>query len=129
MDKSESIVTVDDAIRKLILLNSKEKIWTQEMLLQVNDKSIRLLDCESQVPRALRELLAWGAVCALPILPGIAFSKEPKQGRITTKIHSWVCGGWLTLIQRAGRYGMIYPQLQIQILQVKDTLSCAPGQQ
>ncbi|XP_054682209.1 epidermal growth factor receptor kinase substrate 8-like protein 2 [Grus americana] len=48
MDKSESIVTVDDAIRKLILLNSKEKIWTQEMLLQVNDKSIRLLDCESQ---------------------------------------------------------------------------------
>ncbi|PKU32402.1 hypothetical protein llap_17294 [Limosa lapponica baueri] len=48
MDKSESIVTVDDAIRKLIFLNSKEKIWTQEMLLQVNDKSIRLLDCESQ---------------------------------------------------------------------------------
>ncbi|NWI26631.1 ES8L2 protein, partial [Sula dactylatra] len=48
MDKSESILTVDDAIRKLILLNSKEKIWTQEMLLQVNDKSIRLLDCESQ---------------------------------------------------------------------------------
>uniref|UniRef100_A0A8B9QMJ3 Epidermal growth factor receptor kinase substrate 8-like protein 2 n=1 Tax=Anas platyrhynchos TaxID=8839 RepID=A0A8B9QMJ3_ANAPL len=48
MDKSESIVTVDDAIRKLIMLNSKEKIWTQEMLLQVNDKSIRLLDCESQ---------------------------------------------------------------------------------
>ncbi|XP_037994575.1 epidermal growth factor receptor kinase substrate 8-like protein 2 isoform X1 [Motacilla alba alba] len=48
MDKSESITTVDDAIRKLILLNSKEKIWTQEMLLQVNDKSIRLLDCETQ---------------------------------------------------------------------------------
>ncbi|XP_019375341.1 PREDICTED: epidermal growth factor receptor kinase substrate 8-like protein 2 isoform X2 [Gavialis gangeticus] len=48
MDKSESIITVDDAVRKLMLLNSKEKIWTQEMLLQVNDKSIRLLDCESQ---------------------------------------------------------------------------------
>ncbi|NWS14965.1 ES8L2 protein, partial [Pachyramphus minor] len=48
MDKSESIMTVDDAIRKLILLNSKEKIWTQEMLLQVNDKSIRLLDCETK---------------------------------------------------------------------------------
>ncbi|KYO41530.1 epidermal growth factor receptor kinase substrate 8-like protein 2 [Alligator mississippiensis] len=48
MDKSESIVTVDDAVRKLMLLSSKEKIWTQEMLLQVNDKAIRLLDCESQ---------------------------------------------------------------------------------
>lgn len=49
MDKSEAIVTVDDAIRKLKQLNSKEKIWAQEMLLQVNDKSIRLLDCETQV--------------------------------------------------------------------------------
>ncbi|XP_062973150.1 epidermal growth factor receptor kinase substrate 8-like protein 2 [Elgaria multicarinata webbii] len=48
MDKSEAIVTVDDAIRKLKQLNTKEKIWAQEMLLQVNDKSIRLLDCETQ---------------------------------------------------------------------------------
>ncbi|KPP69309.1 epidermal growth factor receptor kinase substrate 8-like protein 2-like [Scleropages formosus] len=48
MDKSESIVTVDDAIKKLILLDSKDKIWTQEMLLQVSDKSVRLLDCDTQ---------------------------------------------------------------------------------
>ncbi|XP_058382085.1 epidermal growth factor receptor kinase substrate 8-like protein 2 isoform X2 [Diceros bicornis minor] len=48
MDKSEAIVSVDDAIRKLVQLSSKEKIWTQEMLLQVNDKSLRLLDVETQ---------------------------------------------------------------------------------
>nr|XP_048314245.1 epidermal growth factor receptor kinase substrate 8-like protein 2 [Myodes glareolus]XP_048314246.1 epidermal growth factor receptor kinase substrate 8-like protein 2 [Myodes glareolus] len=48
MDKSEAIATVDDAIRKLVQLSSKEKVWTQEMLLQVNDKSLRLLDVESQ---------------------------------------------------------------------------------
>ncbi|KAL7992080.1 hypothetical protein Chor_016336, partial [Crotalus horridus] len=48
MDKSEAIVTVEDAVRKLKQLNSKEKIWAQEMLLQVNDKSIRLLDCGTQ---------------------------------------------------------------------------------
>ncbi|XP_030588309.1 epidermal growth factor receptor kinase substrate 8-like protein 2 isoform X3 [Archocentrus centrarchus] len=48
MDKTESIVTVDDAIKKLILLDSKDKIWTQEMLLQVTDKSVRLLDCDTQ---------------------------------------------------------------------------------
>ncbi|XP_045414469.1 epidermal growth factor receptor kinase substrate 8-like protein 2 isoform X3 [Lemur catta] len=48
MDKSEAIVSVEDAIRKLVQLSSKEKIWTQEMLLQVNDKSLRLLDIESQ---------------------------------------------------------------------------------
>lgn len=48
MDKSEAIVSVDDAIRKLVQLSSKEKIWTQEMLLQVNDQALRLLDVESQ---------------------------------------------------------------------------------
>ncbi|XP_050956329.1 epidermal growth factor receptor kinase substrate 8-like protein 2 isoform X1 [Labeo rohita] len=48
MDKSESIATIDDAIKKLKLLDSKDKIWTQEMLLQVTDKSIKLLDCETQ---------------------------------------------------------------------------------
>ena len=51
MDKSEAIASVEDAIRKLVQLSSKEKIWTQEMLLQVNDQSLRLLDIESQVPR------------------------------------------------------------------------------
>lgn len=49
MDKTESIVTVDDAIKKLVLLDSKDKIWTQEMLLQVTDKAVRLLDCDTQV--------------------------------------------------------------------------------
>lgn len=49
MDKAESIVTVDDAIKKLVLLDSKDKIWTQELLLQVTEKAVRLLDCDTQV--------------------------------------------------------------------------------
>ncbi|XP_067849916.1 epidermal growth factor receptor kinase substrate 8-like protein 2 [Heptranchias perlo] len=48
MDRSESIVTIDDGIKKLLQLDSKGKVWTQEMLLQVNDKAIRLLDSENQ---------------------------------------------------------------------------------
>ncbi|KAK5867294.1 hypothetical protein PBY51_011799 [Eleginops maclovinus] len=48
MDTTESIVTVDDAIKKLVFLDSKDKIWTQEMLLQVTDKAVRLLDCDTQ---------------------------------------------------------------------------------
>ncbi|XP_072528440.1 epidermal growth factor receptor kinase substrate 8-like protein 2 isoform X2 [Salminus brasiliensis] len=47
MDKTESIATVDDAVKKLILLDSKDKIWTQEMLLQVSDKAVKLLDCDT----------------------------------------------------------------------------------
>ncbi|KAE8296230.1 Epidermal growth factor receptor kinase substrate 8-like protein 2 [Larimichthys crocea] len=48
MDKTEAIATVDDAIKKLVLLDQKDKIWTQEMLLQVTDKAVRLLDCDTQ---------------------------------------------------------------------------------
>ncbi|XP_045074081.1 epidermal growth factor receptor kinase substrate 8-like protein 2 isoform X1 [Coregonus clupeaformis] len=48
MDKTESIATVDDAIKKMVLLDSKDKIWTQEMLLQVSDKAVRLLDVDTQ---------------------------------------------------------------------------------
>lgn len=60
MDKSEAIVSVDDAIRKLVQLSSKEKVWTQEMLLQVNDQSLRLLDIESQVCPSSRAARAAG---------------------------------------------------------------------
>lgn len=49
MDKAESIATVDDAVKKLMLLDSKDKIWTQEMLLQVTDKAVRLLDADTEV--------------------------------------------------------------------------------
>ncbi|XP_035251041.1 epidermal growth factor receptor kinase substrate 8-like protein 2 [Anguilla anguilla] len=48
MDKTDSITTVDDAVRKLALLDSKDKIWTQEMLLQVTSTSVRLLDCDTE---------------------------------------------------------------------------------
>ncbi|XP_043915066.1 epidermal growth factor receptor kinase substrate 8-like protein 2 [Protopterus annectens] len=48
MDKSEAIVTTDDAIKKLVALESKGKIWTQEMLLSVTSTAIRLLDCQTQ---------------------------------------------------------------------------------
>lgn len=53
MDKRDAIVTVDDAVKKLALLESKDKIWTQEMLLQVTDKAVRLLDCDTQVITAV----------------------------------------------------------------------------
>ena len=49
MDKTEAILTAGDAIKKLALLDSKGKIWTQEMLLQVTEKAVRLLDCDTQV--------------------------------------------------------------------------------
>ncbi|CAH2325346.1 epidermal growth factor receptor kinase substrate 8 2, partial [Pelobates cultripes] len=48
MDKSDALGTVDDAIKRLFQLESKDKIWAQEMLLQVMNTSISLLDCVTQ---------------------------------------------------------------------------------
>ncbi|XP_053304689.1 epidermal growth factor receptor kinase substrate 8-like protein 2 isoform X2 [Spea bombifrons] len=48
MDKNDALGTVDDAVKRLFQLNSKDKIWAQEMLLQVMSTSISLLDSGTQ---------------------------------------------------------------------------------
>ncbi|KAK1789674.1 hypothetical protein P4O66_015570 [Electrophorus voltai] len=37
----------DNTVKKLILLDTKDKIWIQEMLLQVSNKASTLLDCDT----------------------------------------------------------------------------------
>ncbi|XP_047660017.1 epidermal growth factor receptor kinase substrate 8a isoform X5 [Tachysurus fulvidraco] len=44
MDRKDAMLTIDDGIRKLRLLDAKGKVWTQEMLLQVDDKAVNLID-------------------------------------------------------------------------------------
>ncbi|XP_069056842.1 epidermal growth factor receptor kinase substrate 8-like protein 1 [Pleurodeles waltl] len=48
IDEDDDVHTVEDAIRKLAAMDSKGKIWVQEMLLQVNTSSVKLLDVESK---------------------------------------------------------------------------------
>ncbi|XP_069821702.1 epidermal growth factor receptor kinase substrate 8-like protein 2 isoform X2 [Dendropsophus ebraccatus] len=48
MDKNDSLGTVEDSIKQLFQLESKDKIWAQEMVLQVMNTSISLLDCATQ---------------------------------------------------------------------------------
>lgn len=49
LDRKDGMITVDDGIRRLRLLDAKGKVWTQEMLLQVEDKAVSLIDLDSQV--------------------------------------------------------------------------------
>ena len=42
------MITVDDGIRKLKLLDAKGKVWTQDMILQVDEKAVSLIDLESK---------------------------------------------------------------------------------
>ncbi|XP_075066951.1 epidermal growth factor receptor kinase substrate 8 isoform X2 [Mixophyes fleayi] len=48
MDRKDAVLTVDDGIRKLKLLDAKGKVWTQDMFLQVDDKGVSLYDIESK---------------------------------------------------------------------------------
>ena len=49
MDRKDAMITIDDGIRKLRLLDAKGKVWTQDMLLQVEEKSVSLIDQETKV--------------------------------------------------------------------------------
>ncbi|XP_034019809.1 LOW QUALITY PROTEIN: epidermal growth factor receptor kinase substrate 8a [Thalassophryne amazonica] len=48
LDRKEGLITVDDGIRRLRLLDAKGKVWTQEMLLQVEEKTVSLIDQETK---------------------------------------------------------------------------------
>ncbi|XP_038667067.1 epidermal growth factor receptor kinase substrate 8a isoform X4 [Scyliorhinus canicula] len=48
VDRKDAMITVDDGIRKLKLLDAKGKVWTQDMLLQVDEKAASLIDMESK---------------------------------------------------------------------------------
>ncbi|XP_025019010.1 epidermal growth factor receptor kinase substrate 8 isoform X1 [Python bivittatus] len=48
LDRKEAMITIDDGIRKLKLLDAKGKVWTQDMVLQVDDKAVSLVDLESK---------------------------------------------------------------------------------
>ena len=49
IEKKAGLLTVEDSIRKLKLLDARGKIWTQEVCLRVDEVSIKMLDSESQV--------------------------------------------------------------------------------
>ncbi|KAG8140472.1 hypothetical protein E2320_003160, partial [Naja naja] len=46
--EEDDLTSVDDAIRKLSIMDKQGKIWVQEMLLQVNGSAIKLLDINSK---------------------------------------------------------------------------------
>lgn len=49
LDRKDGMITVDDGVRRLRLLDAKGKVWTQDMVLQVEEKSVSLIDLESKV--------------------------------------------------------------------------------
>ncbi|KAL6473751.1 hypothetical protein MHYP_G00173120 [Metynnis hypsauchen] len=48
MDRKDAMITIEDGIRKLRLLDAKGKVWTQDMLLQVDEKAVSLIDPDTK---------------------------------------------------------------------------------
>ncbi|XP_016101131.1 epidermal growth factor receptor kinase substrate 8a isoform X5 [Sinocyclocheilus grahami] len=48
MDRKEAMLTIEDGVRKLRLLDAKGKVWTQDMILQVDWKAASLIDNDSK---------------------------------------------------------------------------------
>ncbi|KAM6452827.1 epidermal growth factor receptor kinase substrate 8-like protein 1 isoform 1-T1 [Liasis olivaceus] len=46
--EEDNLTSVEDAVRKLCIMDRQGKIWVQEMLLQVNGSAIKLLDINSE---------------------------------------------------------------------------------
>lgn len=42
-------MSVEDGLRKLKLLDAKGKVWTQDMVLQVDEKAVSLVDADTKV--------------------------------------------------------------------------------
>ncbi|CAH1250304.1 EPS8 [Branchiostoma lanceolatum] len=47
MDPKNAMLTIDDGVRKLKLMDAKGKIWTQEMTMQVDERAVLLIDNET----------------------------------------------------------------------------------
>ncbi|XP_029968979.1 epidermal growth factor receptor kinase substrate 8a isoform X3 [Salarias fasciatus] len=48
LDRKDGLITVEDGVRRLRLLDAKGKVWTQEVLLQVEEKTVSLIDLETR---------------------------------------------------------------------------------
>ena len=57
MDKKEGVVSAEDGIRKLRLLDAKGKIWSQDVRLMMTDKDVVLMDEYTQVGGNLHVLI------------------------------------------------------------------------
>ncbi|XP_056132038.1 epidermal growth factor receptor kinase substrate 8a [Lampris incognitus] len=48
LDRKDGMITIEDGVRRLRLLDAKGKVWTQDMLLQVEEKAVSLIDQETK---------------------------------------------------------------------------------
>lgn len=50
LGEEDGVHTVEEALRKLAVMDSQGRVWTQEMLLRVSPDHVTLLDPVSKVP-------------------------------------------------------------------------------
>lgn len=83
LDRKDAMITVEDGIRKLKLLDAKGKVWTQDMILQVDDRAVSLIDLESKASR--------GGLCHFSL------KSSPPIPTCAVRTESWDTSDGLTL--------------------------------
>lgn len=84
------MLTIEDGIRKLRLLDAKGKVWTQDMILQVDGKAVSLIDNDSKVrkrpSRALSATRVWtDHVC-------VCVCVSERAGELSSGLHPALSG-------------------------------------
>ncbi|CAN0392109.1 unnamed protein product [Lampetra planeri] len=94
MDRKEGLVNMEDGIRRLRLLDSTGKIWTQDMLLQVDERSVSLVDIESKEELenfTLVSILSCQAVLTEPNYSSILALTCTEVGQARPDLHLFHC--------------------------------------
>lgn len=94
MDRKEGLVNLEDGIRRLRLLDSTGKIWTQDMLLQVDERSVSLVDIESKEELenfTLASIMSCQAVLTEPNYSSILALTCTDVGQARPDLHLFHC--------------------------------------
>ncbi|XP_068162612.1 epidermal growth factor receptor kinase substrate 8a isoform X3 [Antennarius striatus] len=96
LDRKDGLLTVEDGVRRLRLLDARGKVWTQELLLQVDPRSVSLVDQEAQNELenfpvgSVQQVQAVEKVCSYDSILALV-CKDP--GQTKAHLHLFQCDG------------------------------------
>uniref|UniRef100_H2ZNN6 SH3 domain-containing protein n=1 Tax=Ciona savignyi TaxID=51511 RepID=H2ZNN6_CIOSA len=93
VDRKGGVLSVQDGIRKLKLLDARGKIWAQRILLSVDAKLIKLLDCsENELEQfAMSSVMHLETNTDIPTFPSILALVVKEQDQKNSSLHYFQC--------------------------------------
>lgn len=102
IEEEDDLASVEDATRKLAVMDAQGKIWAQEMLLQVNGSAIKLFDVDSKVKASQFCDVGWPKGSGGVWLDAVLLNSTPLQ-RTTYVLSPGALGDFVSLCRRNWR--------------------------